>query len=100
MRIRYSRPCHESGLGQHLFAATLEERQVRLSGAIFHWIGKPGLDSGIAPSDASMRDGHLAREASFKDLAIKGRAAEAGALEHGRKPDDPVWSGIAHRLLL
>jgi hypothetical protein len=62
-------------------------------GAVLRRIGNPAVDFGLAPTRAIGADRHLRRESAFLDLAIDGRAGQAGAVEDGLKPDDAVWFG-------
>ena len=56
-------------------------------------IGNPAVDFSFAPTRAVCAYRHLRREGAFLDLAIDGRAGQAGAVEDGLKPDDAVWFG-------
>jgi hypothetical protein len=62
-------------------------------GAVLRRIGNPAVDFSLAPACAIGADRHLRREGAFLDLAINGRAGQAGAVEDGLKPDDAVWFG-------
>jgi hypothetical protein len=62
-------------------------------GAVLRRIGNPAVDFSLAPARAIGADRHLRRESAFFDLAIDGRAGQAGAVEDGLKPDDAVWFG-------
>ena len=64
-----------------------------MADAISRGIGDPPVDFSLAPARAIGADRHLRRESSFLDLAIDGRAGQAGAVEDGLKPDDAVWFG-------
>jgi hypothetical protein len=62
-------------------------------GAVLRRIGNPAVDFSLAPARAIGAYRHLRREGAFLDLAIDGRAGQAGAVEDGLKPDDAVWFG-------
>ena len=62
-------------------------------GAVLRRIGNPAVDFSLAPARAIGADRHLRRESAFLDLAIDGRAGQAGAVEDGFEPDDAVWFG-------
>ena len=62
-------------------------------GAVLRRIGNPAVDFSLAPARAIGADRHLRRESAFLDLAIDGRAGQAGAVEDGLKADDAVWFG-------
>ena len=62
-------------------------------GAVLPRIGNPAVDFSLAPARAIGADRHLRRESAFLDLAIDGRAGQAGAVEDGFEPDDAVWFG-------
>ncbi len=62
-------------------------------GAVLRRIGNPAVDFSLAPACSICTYRHLRRESAFLDLAINGRAGQAGAVEDGLKPDDAVWFG-------
>lgn len=62
-------------------------------GAVLRRIGNPAVDFSLAPTRAIGADWHLRRESAFLDLAIDGRAGQAGAVEDGFEADDAVWFG-------
>jgi hypothetical protein len=62
-------------------------------GAVLRRIGNPAVDFSLAPACSICTYRHLRRESAFLDLAIDGRAGQAGAVKDGLKPDDTVWFG-------
>ena len=62
-------------------------------GAVLRRIGNPAVDFGLAPARAIGAYRHLRREGAFLDLAIDGRAGQAGAVEDCFEPNDAVWFG-------
>lgn len=58
--------------------------------AIGRRIGNPTVDFGFAPSGAVNADPQLRRERAFGDLAIDGRAGQAGPVKDGFEADDTV----------
>ena len=62
-------------------------------GAVLRRIGNPAVDFSLAPTCAIGAYRHLRRESAFLDLAIDGRAGQAGAVEDGFEADDTVWFG-------
>ena len=62
-------------------------------GAVLRRIGNPAVDFSLAPTRAIGAYRHLRREGAFFDLAIDGRAGQAGAVEDGFEADDAVWFG-------
>src|SRR5690606_36722206 len=56
-------------------------------------IGAPTADCGLMPPGAVDADLHLARESAFGDLAVDGRARQAGTGEHRLEADNSFGSG-------
>jgi hypothetical protein len=63
--------------------------------AVLRRIGNPAVDFGLAPTRSIGAYRHLRREGAFLDLAIDGRAGQAGAVEDGLKANDAVWFGLS-----
>jgi len=61
-----------------------------LAGLETQWVGNPTVDLRFVPTSAMNADRHLLREAPRLDLAIEGRATEAGAVQHRRQTDYPI----------
>lgn len=57
-------------------------------------VGDPAVDLGFAPARAVDGDAELGRERALGDLAVEGRAGQAGPGKDGAEADDAV--GVGH----